>query len=254
MLPEQRKQNIVELVTERDGCSVADIAEHEDVSKATVRRDLQELTENGRLNRSHGGAMPVTTVRTEKPFRQREARNLEAKQAIAKRAIREISSNHVVFFDAGTTTMQIAKEAPADVTFLPVMNSPLLALEFGDRESDVKLTGGSLRHQTRALVGPIAESFLAKTRFDVLFLGTNGIEPGGLTTPNEDEARMKERMIERADHVVLVSDSSKFGERCFIRFGTLSDIDVLVTERHPPEPIADAVERTGATLSVVEEP
>lgn len=253
MLPEQRKQRIVELVSERNGCSVADIAEHQNVSKATVRRDLQELAKDGRIKRSHGGAMPVTTVGSEKSFRQREAQNLDAKQMIAKRAINEIHPGHVVFFDSGTTTMQIAKAVPSDRSCLPVMNSPLLALEFDDREANVKLTGGSLRHQTRALVGPIAESFMMRANFDILFLGTNGIERDGLTTPNEDEARMKERMIEQAERVILVSDSSKFDERSFIQFGDLIDVDLLITERYPPESLADALEKAGATICVAEE-
>ena len=252
MLPEQRKQRIVELISERNGCSVADIAEHEDVSKATVRRDLQELAKDGRIKRSHGGAMPVTTVGSEKSFRQREAQNLDAKQMIAKRAINEIHPGHVVFFDSGTTTMQITKAVPSDRRFLPVMNSPLLALEFDDREVDVKLTGGSLRHQTRALVGPIAESFLRRANFDTAFIGTNGVESDGLTTPNEDEARMKERMIERAERVILVSDSSKFGERSFVQFGKLDDVDTLITERYPPKSLADAIENAGATISVAD--
>lgn len=248
MLPEQRKRNIVELVTEHDGCSVAEIAAHEDVSEPTVRRDLRELEERGLIERSHGGAVPVTSVGGEQSYRQKEVQNLEAKTEIADRAVGEIYPDYVVFFDAGTTTMQVARAAPTDGSYLPVVNSPLLALELVADDAEVKLTGGTLRHRTRALVGPTAESFMSRTSFDLLFLGTNGIDADGLTTPNEDEARMKELMVERSERVVLVADSSKFGNRSFVRFADLGDVDRLITETAPPSALRDALESAGVDI------
>ena len=253
MLPELRKRNIVELVSERDGCSVTEIAEAEDVSEATVRRDLRALEEEGLIERSHGGALPVTSVGGEQPYDRKEVQNLEAKTAIANRAVEEIYGGQVVFFDAGTTTMQVARAAPTDGSYLPVVNSPLLALELAAEDAEVKMTGGSLRHRTRALVGPTAESFMARTSFDLLFLGTNGIEPEGLYTPNEDEARMKELMVERSERVVLLADSSKFGERSFVRFADLAGIDLFVTEANPPSELREALDSSGVAVAVEEE-
>lgn len=250
MLPEQRKRNIVRLVTERDGCSVVELAEHENVSKATVRRDLRELTDEGLVERSHGGAVPVTNVGREQSYDQREVQNLAAKTDIAELAVEEIHEGQVVFFDSGTTTVQVAKEAPSDGSFLPAVNSPLLALELETADTEVKMTGGSLRHRTKALVGPTAETFMKRMSFDLAFLGTNGIDAEGLTTPDEDEARIKELMIERSERVVLVTDSTKFGERAFVRFGDLSDVDLLVTDGDPPPGLATALGRADVTVAV----
>ncbi|SFB87825.1 transcriptional regulator, DeoR family [Halobiforma haloterrestris] len=251
MLPEQRKRTIVELVSDRDGCSVEELAEELDVSKATIRRDLDDLEEERLVERSHGGAVPVTAVGREETYVQKEVQNLDSKVAIGSRAATEIHDGQVVFFDSGTTTMQVARQAPTDASFIPVTNSPLLALELGTEGTEVKLTGGTLRHRTRALVGPSAEQFLERTNFDLLFLGTNAIDAdGALTTPNEDEASMKERMVERAERVVLVADRTKFGERSFVQFASLEDVDVLVTDAEPTGDLAEACTAADVTVGV----
>ncbi|WP_332897938.1 HTH-type transcriptional regulator GlpR [Haladaptatus sp. CMSO5] len=232
MLPAERKRKIVELVTAHDGCAVDELATNLEFSKATIRRDLRELEEEGLIERSHGGAVPVTAVGREQSYGQRDVQRLEEKAAIAEVATGQIHPGQVVFFDAGTTTMQVAKRAPKDGSFLAVTNSPLLAMELMSDENEVKLTGGTLRRRTRALVGPSATGFMERMNFDLLFLGTNAIDKsGGLSTPNEDEALVKEVMIARAERVVLVADGSKLGKRSFIEFATLADIDVFITNQ-----------------------
>ncbi|SEO91284.1 transcriptional regulator, DeoR family [Halogranum amylolyticum] len=237
MLPRQRKRRIIELVTERNGESVDTLAEELDVSAATIRRDLQQLAEEGLVERSHGGALPVKSVGNERSYGQKEIQHLEEKQAIAAVAVEEIRHGEVVFFDSGTTTMEVAKKAPRDDSFVAVTNSPLIALELRKQEGEVQLTGGSLRQRTKALVGPTAEQFMDTSNFDVAFVGTNGIdEEGRLTTPKAEEARMKELMIENSKRVVLVSVSGKLGEQSFKRFGTLRDVNVFITdEKLSPE-------------------
>lgn len=231
MLPAERKRQIVDTVTEQDGCSVTELADLLDVSKATIRRDLRDLEDEGLVERSHGGALPVRTVASEQSYSQRGVKNLGAKRAIASRARREIQDDQVVFFDSGTTTMEVAKQAPSDVRFIAATNSPALALELTDNGHDVKLTGGTLRQQTQALVGPTGESFMERTNFDQVFLGTNAVAPdAGLTTPNEDEARMKQLMCEKAQRVVLVADATKFGRKSFVQFAAIETVDLVVTD------------------------
>jgi DeoR family fructose operon transcriptional repressor len=246
MLPAERKRRIVELVSEFDGRSVSELADDFDYSKATIRRDLRELEEEGLIERSHGGAVPVTAVGREQTLKQKEVQNLDAKAAIAERAVEEVAAGQVACFDAGTTTMEVAKRAPRDGSILAVTNSPRVAIELASEENEVKLTGGTLRRRTNALVGPSAEAFVERMRFDVLFLGTNGIDPEeGLTTPNEEEARMKELMVERSGRVVLVADETKVGERSFVRFAHLDDVDLFVTDGPLSEPIRDSFDAAG---------
>jgi DeoR/GlpR family transcriptional regulator of sugar metabolism len=254
MLPAERKRRIVELVTAADGRSVEALAEELGYSKATIRRDLQELEDQGLIERSHGGAVPVTSVGHEQAYGQKEVQNLDAKRAIAERAVAEITEGQVVFFDAGTTTMQVAQNAPKDGSMLAVTNSPRLAVELGKEDNDVKLTGGTLRRRTRSLVGPTAESFLERTNFDLLFLGANAVDvESGLTTPNEEEARVKELMVQRASRVVLVADASKIGERSFVTFADLSDVDLFVTAGEIDDEVRERFEAEDVTLVVADE-
>ena len=249
MLPEARQRKIVELVSDRDGCSVEELADEMDCSKATIRRDLNELADKQLIERSHGGAVPATSVGQEQTYRQKEVQNLEGKVAIAERAVEEVHDNQVVFFDAGSTTMQVAKQLPANDSVLAVTNSPLQAMELDDDGTEVKLTGGSLRRPTRALVGPSAERFMERTTFDVLFLGTNAIDAdGGLMTPNEDEARIKELMIEKSRRVVLVADGSKLQNRSFVRFAGFEDLDMFVTDASLTDAQREPFESAGVEL------
>lgn len=252
MLPAQRKRTIVELVSESDGRAVSDLAETLDVSKATIRRDLSDLEDGGLIDRSHGGAVPATTVGSERTYGQKEVQRLDAKRAIADRAVEEIRADEVVFFDAGTTTMEVAKRAPADGSFLGVTNAPRLTIELNEGDAEAMLTGGTLRQRTHALVGPSAERFLDRTNFDLLFLGTNAIHAdAGLTTPNEKEAKLKSLMVSKADRVVLVADATKCGKRSFVEFASLADVDAFVTDEAPPDEISEAVDRTGGPGVVV---
>ncbi|MFC7203602.1 HTH-type transcriptional regulator GlpR [Haloferax namakaokahaiae] len=249
MLPAERRRRIVELVSESDGRSVEALAEGLGFSKATIRRDLRDLEDRGLIERSHGGAVPVTSVGRERTFGEKEVQNLDAKRAIAKRAVDELIEGQVVFFDAGTTTMQVARQMPADSNFLSVTNSPRLAIELNDEDNEVKLTGGTLRRRTRACVGPTAESFMHRTNFDLLFLGTNAFDvEGGLTTPNEDEARMKELMVEKAARVVLVADHTKIGRRSFVQFASLDDIDTFITDRPLDASLRDEIANFGVEV------
>lgn len=253
MLPATRKRTITELVSENGGCSVSELASELDVSKATIRRDLGALADEGLIERSHGGAVPITSVGREQTHQQRGVQNLTEKAAIANRTVDEMVGEQVVFFDAGTTTMEVAKRVSADEVGLAVTNSPSIALELATEDRDVKLTGGTLRGRTQALVGPTAEGFMERMHFDLLILGTNAIDTDGLMTPNEDEARMKELMVERSTRVVLVADHTKLGEQSVVRFADLGDIDTFVTEQGPDETERKSLENADVTVLLGEQ-
>lgn len=238
--PEKRRRNIVELVTKNGGLSVKELAERISVSASTVRRDLRELADRDLIERTHGGAVPTTTVGIERSFDRRVVQQLDRKQAIADRAVEEIQSSQVVYFDAGTTTMQVAKEAPADGSFVAVTNSPLLTPELGSGDGTIKLTGGEFRDETKALVGPTTEAYIHASNFDLAFLGVNGIEPDGtLSAPNEAEANLKRLVTNNATRTIIVTTTEKFGEQSFRRFGSIDDIDVVITDDCVPDTFRD---------------
>ncbi|MFC4360547.1 HTH-type transcriptional regulator GlpR [Halobium salinum] len=243
--PEQRRRSVTELVTKHGGLSVEELAGHLDVSPSTIRRDLSDLDERNLVERTHGGAVPVTNVGVERAFDRRLVQNLDRKQAIAERAVEEIHEGQVVFFDAGTTTMQVAKEIPDDSSTIIVTNAPLLLPELSKADGTVQLTGGEYRSETKALIGPTTEDYIRNSSFDLAFIGVNGIEPtGALSAPNESEAKIKQLAVEHAARTVVVTTTDKFGEQSFRRFGTIDDIDLLVTDGRVPDDYRDLFDDT----------
>lgn len=231
MLPDERRRKVVELITDRGSHTVDELADRFQVSDATIRRDLQELDSQGLIERTHGGALPAVSRGDEEAYEQKQVTNLEMKQAIGERASEEIRDGMAVCFDAGTTTMQVATQLEDNESVIGVTTSPPLAMELIGVVGCVKLPGGTVREQTKALVGPSAQSFVRKMNFDLLFVATNAISTdAGLTTPNEEEARMKRLMITQADRVVLVADGSKLGKQSFVKFASFEDIDAFVTD------------------------
>ncbi|GGJ10980.1 hypothetical protein GCM10008995_21130 [Halobellus salinus] len=141
--------------------------------------------------------------------------------------------------------MQAAKKTPEDLSNVFVTNSPLLLSRLAEGEETVKLTGGQYRPETKALVGPTAEAYIRNSNFDLGFLGVNGIsEDGELSTPNESEAALKRLVMANTSRVAVVTATEKFGERSFRQFGSIDDIDLLVTDARVPEPFRDLFDGT----------
>ncbi|MFC7021197.1 MULTISPECIES: HTH-type transcriptional regulator GlpR [Haloarcula] len=251
--PEKRRRSITELVTKHGGLSVEELADHLDVSESTIRRDLRDLDDRNLVERTHGGVVPTTDVGIERSFDRRLIQHLERKQAIADRAVEEISEGHVVYYDAGTTTMQVAKAAPGGRSTIAVTSSPLLLLELAKAEGTVKMTGGEYRNETKALVGPTTEEYIRNSNFDLAFIGVNGIEADGmLSAPNESEAKIKRLVVEHSARAVVVTIAEKFGEQSFRRFGSIDDVDLLVTDERVPDEYRDLFEETQLVEGVFE--
>lgn len=243
--PEQRRRSITELVTKHGDLSVEELAVRLDVSESTIRRDLRNLAERNLVERTHGGVVPVTDAGIEQSFNRRLIQNLDRKQAIADRAVKEISEGHVVYFDAGTTTMQVARMVPNDDSTIAVTSSPMLLLELSKSGPTVKMTGGEYRDETKALVGPTTEDYISNSNFDLAFIGVNGIETDGtISAPNESEAKTKQLAVEHSARTVVVTVAEKFGEQSFRRFGSVEDIDLLVTDERVPDDYRDLFDET----------
>lgn len=231
MLPEERRQAIVEKVNRSDRVTVDELTEEFGVSGATIRRDLASLAEDGHIERFHGGALPSSTDSGSSGDSRDEMQNPGGKRAIAERAIQEVGEGDAVFFDTGTTAMAVARAIPEALSLLVATNSPETAFELREACGEVKLVGDSLRQTSDALVGRGAESYLRKTNFDVVFLETDAVQAdGSLSVSNEDEARIKSLLCEGGRQVILVADGRKLDSQSFREFATLEDIDVFITD------------------------
>jgi DeoR family fructose operon transcriptional repressor len=249
---EERQRTIINLALHQDRVAVSELAEQFGVTTETIRRDLDVLDDRGLLRRVHGGAVVAGNLAVlETGLAEREPANASQKARIAEAALAYLpGTNGSVLLDAGTTTGRLASLLNPGSVKTVVTNSLPIAAQLAANSISVHLLGGRVRGITGATVGAEAISALRRLRCDVAFLGTNGISlRHGLSTPDSEEAAVKEAMAQAATRVVVLADSSKVGAELLIGFAALGQVDVLITDEGLTEP--DRAELVKAGLEVV---
>lgn len=250
----ERKRRILELLKEHQRVDVQGLNQILQVSDSTIRRDLKELEDQNLLKRTHGGAVPVQNVNFEPTFVEKEISNSDRKKLIAKKAVEQIRENDVILLDSGTTMLYLAMELKRFRKLTVVTNGIPIAQELEAADGiDLILIGGSLRKGILSLVGPFAEQILDRLHVDKAFIGTNAIHPEeGLSTPNIDEASIKRKMIACANKAILLADSSKVGDVNLVKFASLKDIDLFITDDQASEEHLREIEEKGVEIQIVD--
>ena len=227
----ERLSSILEMLATGGALDVSGLAGRLGVSAATVRRDLHLLEGQRMLTRTHGGAIG-NDVLYELPLRYKAARHQTQKLRIAAEAATRVSDGAVVGLTGGTTTTEVARSILDRHGITVVTNALNIAGELAIR-GDLKLvvTGGWARSESYELVGPLAEQALAGLNLDTVFLGADGVSfEDGFMTHHEVEAHTNRALIDRARHVVVVTDSSKLGRVAFAQICPVGVIDELITD------------------------
>lgn len=232
MLVVERWQKIVQLVNERGSIRVSELSELCQVTEETIRRDLDKLENEGKLIRSHGGAISVRESQTEIPFLERETTHADLKHSIAKEAVSHIRENDRIILDASSTAWYMAKHLP-DVPLTVLTNSIKVTLELSQKEKiQVISTGGRLSSRSLSYVGPLAERSLDMYHVDKVFLSGQGVHlQHGISESSELQALIKRKMISIADEVYLLVDHSKFGVQSLTKVAAWQEIHHLITDR-----------------------
>ena len=256
MLASQRRSHIADLVDREGAVRVSDLVAELGVSDMTIRRDIDQLAEQGVVERVHGGAVAVGVRTSEEPgFSAKSALMTAQKQAIAQAAADLVEPGSSIGISAGTTTFELARAVRGIPDLTVVTNSvPVAQLlhEAGTPGQSVVLTGGT-RTPSDALVGPVAVAALRSLHVDLLFLGAHGVEPGaGLTTPNLVEAETNRALVACSRRVCVVADHTKWGVVGLSTFLDLDDVDVLVTDDQLSKRARTALEDTVGRLVVAD--
>lgn len=224
----ERRDSIIQLIQKNGKVRVDNLSEKHEVSSVTIRNDLDFLEKKGILHRTHGGALIRKNVYEDPTLEEKQKLFQSEKQRIGERAIEMINDGDSILLDSGTTAMEVAKRLSGKKNLTIMTNAINIALKLGSFENlNVMLTGGVLRKESFSLVGPEAEATISNYFFDKLFLGVDGLEiKYGLTTPNPMEAQLNRTMVDRAQQVIAIADSSKFGRHSF---SYICDVDVIST-------------------------
>ncbi len=258
--PAVRRQRILELMGQEGFVSVAQIAERFGVSQMSARRDLDALSEQGRLVRSHGAAVPALPLPAAREAAEDETRELQydtrrrrqnaAKQAIARSAAALLGPDDNVALDVGSTVLALGRELVKGPGLRVFTNHLRLAGLLAGTRCEVLMPGGIVRAQELSLCGQAALAQTAQHWFSKAFIGVAGLtEQGGFDSSPED-TQVKRVYIERADQVILLCDSSKFGHRSLAQACTLDEIDMVITDAVPPPALAAALKAAKVVLRV----
>ncbi|WP_062389306.1 DeoR/GlpR family DNA-binding transcription regulator [Demequina iriomotensis] len=250
MYATERQQRILAEARAAGRVEVASLAEALAVTTETIRRDLTALERRGSLRRVHGGAIPVERLELEPTLASRSSHRPDVKRRIAARVLAELPVGGTVILDAGSTTQALVDAFPIDLDLTVITDSLPAATALSTRPGiSLYMLGGRVRGLTAAAVGDWATDALAGLVADVAILGTNGFSAArGLTTPDQDEARVKRAMVTAARRVVVAADSSKAGDDHLHRFAALDEVDLIVTDAELAEDVADELRAAGTEV------
>lgn len=229
---DERRALLLTTVEEQGFCTIAELSALFGVSEMTIRRDVRVLVDEGRMRSVHGGVtLLASNAMDGTEFNARLARRREAKKAIAEKAIELLPTRGAVAFDAGTTTLEIANALPSNLRLHIVTASlPIIYSMLGRDNFDVIGLGGTLHHNSQSFAGPTTLAAIAELRVRTLFLAASGLSAGGVWCGNYFDAGTKRALVNVADEVVLVADSSKFALSAMVRACSLDSVDVIVTD------------------------
>jgi len=207
------------------------------VSQVTVRRDLDMLETQGRLRRTHGGAVSIEPFfyepfHNDRSFQAQVEKFAEEKRRIGRAAAGLIKKGDIVALTPGTTTTEVVRGLPLNHDITVVTSTVNVAMELSKRKDlNVYVTGGHLHGDWFSLVGPTAAQSLSRVIIHVLFIGADGIDAkSGVSCYDPEEAQLNAAMVKHARKKVAVVDHSKFGIVAGWRISSTHELDVLVTD------------------------
>lgn len=234
MLTEERYQLILRILDDRNAVTVAELSQQLNISESTIRRDLNALADMGKLNKVFGGATSLNRSSGiyETNVANRADSMSEEKTAIARYAATLIGDDDFIFIDAGTTTLRLIDFIDnSKATY--VTNGIIHGQKLIQKGLEAYIIGGRIKPLTEAVIGTMGVKSLENMNFTKAFMGTNGIHlTAGFTTPDIDEAKLKETAIDHSYRTYVLADHTKFRQVCAVTFAPLK-IGSIITDDCP---------------------
>ncbi|HHW39238.1 MAG TPA: DeoR/GlpR transcriptional regulator [Bacillales bacterium] len=229
MLEQERHQIILEALKKKNTVKLQELVELTNSSESTIRRDLTQLEQGKFLKRVHGGAARLQGKLQEPTMIEKSSKNLQAKQQIAQYAGSLVEEGDCIYLDAGSTVFEMMPFLPNNIVV--VTNGLMHVNALVEKNIKTYLIGGYIKPTTKAMIGRGALESIEKYRFDKCFIGVNGIHPQfGYTTPDQEEAMIKQMAISLSRESYVLADESKFSEIAFAKIADLSQATIFTNE------------------------
>jgi len=252
LLREERKRKISQLIQENGKATVAELSRLFGVSESTIRRDLEELDQQGIIQRAHGGAVVIEHAAPEPPVIQRMVENAEEKRRIGRAAADLVRDGETVFIGSGTTTLEVAHNLVDRENLTVITNALNIANVFAGKSNvTVIVVGGLLRHSELSMLGHIAEQTLQELHAAKAIMGMRAISiEHGLTSDYLLETMTDRAIIRAAPEVILVADHSKFGKVSTARVAPVTAVHKVVTDSSTHRDIVAGLKELGIEVIV----
>lgn len=252
MIPLERQRSILRLLDEQGTISISTLMEALDVSHMTVRRDIRRLEELGRVVSVAGGISLPVRLAFDQARTIKEGLQEAEKAAIALAAASFAAVGDLVFLDAGTTTLAIARHLAQreGVSFLT--NDLAIASLLSDRSTnDLFVASGRIDRANLSAEGPLAAAAIAGFNIDVAFISASSFDLHGTSVPSEDKLVVKKAITAASQKRILVSDSTKYGKVACHRAIPLEDFDAIITDTALTASAIDRIRQLEVPLSLV---
>ncbi len=229
MLKKERQAFILHNVNLHNRILVGDLSEEIKVSEDTIRRDLHELSEDGKLIKVHGGALSKSFHNS---FNSSSVYAMDSKKIIAKKAVELIKDGMFVLTSGGTTIIEMAKALPENLHATFITGSVPAAFEYMHHQNiEIILIGDKISKSSQITVGGEAISKIRQIRADICFLGINALHIAhGLTDNDWEVVQVKKAMMESSQKTVLLTISEKINTTQRIRICDTKSVDIIITE------------------------
>ncbi len=196
---------------------------------------------------------PVVNTNGDTTIDRKRMFNFKEKERIGEEAAKLIKDGDFIMLDSGTTTLEVARHLDKFYNLRIVTNAMNIASELMKyKRFDVVLLGGNVRLNSLSTVGPLALNVLRNFSGYKLFLGVDSFSiENGVSTPNLEEALLNQIMIQQADKVIGVFDSSKFNKRSWVHVGNVNDLDCIITDRAIPVGMSSKLKEAGVEVRIV---
>jgi len=257
MLQVERMQRIQNIINDKNFISVDDLCEEFNVSKATIRRDLNELENEGKIIRTHGGAIGNSNLKEidETPYSVASKVSLEEKKRIGIAAAKHINPGNSVIFDSGTTVIKAAERLVTTTKqeFIAATHDLIVAMELSKNPNiDLTVVGGTKRKGFYALTGHLTQYMLSKMQVDVAFMGFDALSPQlGCMNFCSEEVTLKKQIIKISKQKIVLCDHTKFSSVAQFVVCGFNDIDLIITGKELDNQIVDQIKSLGVKLELV---
>lgn len=250
---DKRHQFILEQLKQQGYVKVQELSKKLNVSEVTIRKDLKYLESKKILQRNHGSASSLTSIISDKHIDIKEKLQMEEKIRIGKAANELLEPNDKIIIASGTTLLAFAHEINVmdNITVLTSSVKVSLSLCYNPHIEVIQL-GGAIRKNSVSVIGHYAENMLKSLSCSKLFIGVDGIDlENGLSTSDMNEARINQQMIESAQRIIVLTDSSKFERRGFCKICDLEKIHHIITDANAPAHIIEMIREKGIEVTLV---